>query len=79
MLENHKLVLRFFFYRKSLLLQKETLAMYYDVIYSFDQIFTDILLFFGQFNVYNTITTTTKKCVTIKQKHANIFKLFFHQ
>lgn len=58
-------------------LQKEKPEMSNDVIYSFDQTFTDNLLSFGQVDIHNTITTTTTttRCVTVKHK----VQIFFNQ
>lgn len=65
------------FYRMSLRLQLENPEMSDDVVYSFDKIFTDILLSFVLFDVQNTVTTTPTKCVRVKHKCAsNVFTFF---
>lgn len=46
-----------------------------DVVYSFDQLFTYILLYFVLFKVQNTFTATPITCVRVIHKSAN--KLLF--
>lgn len=50
-----------------------------DVICSYVQIFKDILYFFGEFDIQNTVSTTLSMCITVTTNVQTRFEFIYLQ
>lgn len=78
----HMLTMILHIYKKtclSLILLYGQLWTTYDVIFSYVQIFKDILLlfFFGQFDIQNTVSTTPSMCITVTTNVQTRFDIIY--